>query len=159
MKTFIDGAKHGIIYFSMGSIIEPSDFIELGNTFIQELKNFPQRVVMKWNPELLNEIPDNILVEKWISQTQVLGKIWPILVTYYREVYFAALLPKTEIIKIEKFESKSLSPVRTCQYKTFNFLYILPFVTLKAKLHQKQKTYKIAKFSQLFKKPILGRNF
>lgn len=69
-------ANDGVIYLSLGSFIEPSDFVELGNTFIRELKNFPQRVIMKWDPELLAEIPENILVQKWISQTQVLSKTW-----------------------------------------------------------------------------------
>lgn len=75
MKTFIEEADYGVIYVSLGSIIEPSDFMELGNTFIQTRKNFPQRVIMMWDPKLFIEIPENILVKKWISQTQVLSKI------------------------------------------------------------------------------------
>lgn len=75
MKTFMDEANYGVIYLSLGSLHQPSQNLELGNIFVQVLKNFPQRVVMKWDPKLLTEIPDNILVEKWISQTQVLSKI------------------------------------------------------------------------------------
>lgn len=76
MKTFLEEANHGVIYVSLGSVIEPSYFMELGNTFIRELKKFPQRVVMKWDPKLLTEIPENILVEEWIPQTEVLSKIF-----------------------------------------------------------------------------------
>lgn len=76
----MDEAANGVIYLSMGSSIRPSDIKYLGSVFIRELSHLPQRIVMKWDPQLLPEIPDNILVEKWIPQVDILSKIIPLYV-------------------------------------------------------------------------------
>lgn len=70
----MDEAKFGVVYMSLGSTVEPSALDNLGNTFVQVLGNLPQRVIMKWDPKLLQNIPDNVLVQEWIPQNEILSK-------------------------------------------------------------------------------------
>lgn len=70
----MDGAQHGIIYVSLGSIVTPKSMPKLGETIVDILENFPQRVIMKWDRNLLQHIPDNILVDKWLPQADILSK-------------------------------------------------------------------------------------
>lgn len=70
----MDEAKHGVIYLSLGSLLEPDILENLGKKFTPVFKDIPQRVIMKWDPQLLSDIPPNVLVEKWISQNDVLSK-------------------------------------------------------------------------------------
>ncbi|KAK7574409.1 hypothetical protein V9T40_011600 [Parthenolecanium corni] len=73
MQKFMDEAEFGVVFLSLGSTVEPSALDNLGNIFIQALKNIPQRVIMKWDPKLLQNIPDNVLVQEWIPQNEVLN--------------------------------------------------------------------------------------
>ncbi|XP_014286946.1 UDP-glucosyltransferase 2 [Halyomorpha halys] len=76
LQTFMDEAKHGVIYFSFGSNIKTSDVIkgEAGRAFMKTFETLPQRVLMKWetdNSEL--KIPSNVKTAKWFPQTDVLA--------------------------------------------------------------------------------------
>lgn len=75
MKTFIDGAEHGVILFSIGSFVQsynmPSEMLAaLRKTFAQ----IPQRVI--WKAEKRIEgLSENVLVSKWLPQRDILGKL------------------------------------------------------------------------------------
>lgn len=70
----MDEAESGVIYLSLGSTVEPTAFEDLGNTFVQILGRLPQRIIMKWDPKLLHSVPNNVKVQKWIPQCEVLSK-------------------------------------------------------------------------------------
>lgn len=70
----MDEAEFGVIFLSLGSTVEPNALDNIGNKFIQILGNLPQRVIMKWDPKLLQNVSDNILVQEWIPQNEILSK-------------------------------------------------------------------------------------
>ncbi|KAK7579965.1 hypothetical protein V9T40_000594 [Parthenolecanium corni] len=73
LKTFIDGAEHGVILFSIGSFVQsynmPSEMLAaLRKTFAQ----IPQRVI--WKAEKRIEgLSENVLVSKWLPQRDILA--------------------------------------------------------------------------------------
>ncbi|CAH0555380.1 unnamed protein product [Brassicogethes aeneus] len=75
LKDFIEGAKHGVIYFSMGSNIRSKDFPEKMRTnLLNVLKSLKQRVIWKFEDENLPGKPDNVLISKWLPQNDILGQ-------------------------------------------------------------------------------------
>lgn len=70
----MDEAEHGVICLSLGTIVEPSTIESLGKIFIHVLESLPQRIIMKWDANLLPYIPKNFLVRDWIPQADILSK-------------------------------------------------------------------------------------
>lgn len=74
LKEFLDGAKHGAIFFSLGtnlkSIDLPKDKLDaIMNTF----QKLPERIVWKLEDEDI-QVPPNVKISKWVPQGAVLGK-------------------------------------------------------------------------------------
>lgn len=74
-KEFVESAKDGVIYFSFGTIVEPS---KLPNStikvFINVLKKLKQKVMWKWSSKNLPQLPDHVMVSDWFPQPDILGK-------------------------------------------------------------------------------------
>lgn len=84
LEDFMSGAKHGVIFFSLGSnFLSKHMSNEKKQMFLEAFRQIPQRVVWKYEDETLQNIPQNVLVKKWCPQTDILGKTraWKI---YYR---------------------------------------------------------------------------
>uniref|UniRef100_A0A336LLS6 UDP-glucuronosyltransferase n=1 Tax=Culicoides sonorensis TaxID=179676 RepID=A0A336LLS6_CULSO len=74
LREFIEGARHGVIYFSFGSSIQGADMPKhLQLAFINVFKNLPQRILWKWEGEIPTNIPDNVLIWKWFPQHDILA--------------------------------------------------------------------------------------
>nr|WHM27959.1 UDP-glycosyltransferase family 466 member D1 [Frankliniella occidentalis] len=72
LRAWMDGAEHGVIYFSLGSIIKASSMpVELRDDFIWAFSQLPQRVVWKFEADNVT-LPDNVRVSKWLPQMDVL---------------------------------------------------------------------------------------
>nr|XP_014278601.2 UDP-glucuronosyltransferase 2B17-like [Halyomorpha halys] len=73
-QAFLDGAKHGVIYFSLGSNIQSSlmsdDRI---NLFLNVFKKLKQRVLWKFEDTNLKRLPENVRISKWLSQNDILA--------------------------------------------------------------------------------------
>nr|CAD7591386.1 unnamed protein product [Timema genevievae] len=74
LKTFLDNAQHGVIYFSMGSNlrsadISPPTLAAILNTF-SKLK---QKILWKFELDNLPGQPANVKIEKWLPQDSVLA--------------------------------------------------------------------------------------
>lgn len=69
----MDEAEFGVIYLSFGSVLNPVGMQQLGRSLIDVAKELPQRVLMKWNKELLPHVPSNVLVRKWFPQSDILS--------------------------------------------------------------------------------------
>jgi len=78
----MDEAENGVIYVSLGSIVTPKSMPQIGEIIIDALKDFPQKVIMKWDKELLQHIPNNVLIEKWLPQADILSKECNLLFTF-----------------------------------------------------------------------------
>lgn len=77
LKRWVDEAKDGVIYFSLGSNMQGTALTkETQNSFLSVFKQFPNyRVVWKWESD--TQFPgqaDNILFQKWIPQQDFLGE-------------------------------------------------------------------------------------
>jgi len=74
IQTFLDEAPQGVIYFSLGTMIRsdtfPSDILQ---AFIDVFTKLPFRVLWKSNPENMPALPDNILLQTWMPQRDILG--------------------------------------------------------------------------------------
>lgn len=74
IKKFLDEAKHGVIYFNLGSNVNSSSLSEhKRKAFIDAFREIPQRVVWKWEDKTIPDIPDNVLVRKWLPQQEILA--------------------------------------------------------------------------------------
>lgn len=70
----MDEATDGIIYFSLGSLVQgssiPEDKLKI---FVDVFRNLKQKIIWKWETEFPNK-PKNLLVSKWLPQRDILGK-------------------------------------------------------------------------------------
>lgn len=74
LQTFLDGAKDGAIYFSMGSYLKSKEFpIEKRDAFIKVFSRMKQRIVWKFEDESIPNLPKNVLIKPWMPQNDILA--------------------------------------------------------------------------------------
>jgi glucuronosyltransferase len=75
LKKFLDEAKDGFIYFSMGSNFNGSVMREgKRKALMAAFSELPQRVVWKLEANSLRNTAPNVWVSKWLPQSDILGK-------------------------------------------------------------------------------------
>ncbi|KAK5643189.1 hypothetical protein RI129_007034 [Pyrocoelia pectoralis] len=73
LEKWINESEHGVIYFSLGSMIKGHTFPEeKKQMFINAFNRLPQRVLWKWENETMSGKTDNIMIEKWMPQFDIL---------------------------------------------------------------------------------------
>lgn len=74
LQKWLDGASEGAIFFSFGSNARttflPEEKVELIMKVFSRLK---QRVIMKWDSDLMDGIPKNVMIGKWLPQDDILA--------------------------------------------------------------------------------------
>ncbi|XP_069670475.1 UDP-glucosyltransferase 2-like [Periplaneta americana] len=71
LQTYLDEAKEGVIYFSMGTMIRSETFTETNlRAFIDAFSQLPQRVL--WKIGNISGFPENIKIGTWFQQFEVL---------------------------------------------------------------------------------------
>ncbi|KAL1378322.1 hypothetical protein pipiens_004019 [Culex pipiens pipiens] len=74
LQKFLDGAKDGAIYFSMGSYLKSNEFpIEKRDAFIKVFSRMKQRIVWKFEDESITNLPKNVLIKPWMPQNDILA--------------------------------------------------------------------------------------
>ncbi|KAJ8918827.1 hypothetical protein NQ315_011113 [Exocentrus adspersus] len=74
LKDFMDSAKEGVVYFSLGSNIQPSQMTEdTRKAILGALGKIKQKVLWKWDEDTLPGKPDNVKISKWFPQQDVLA--------------------------------------------------------------------------------------
>lgn len=74
LKTFLDNSKNGVIYMSLGSNVQSSEMNEnVVNTFLNVFKTLPYNVVWKWEVDTMKNKPDNVFIQKWMPQADLLA--------------------------------------------------------------------------------------
>lgn len=74
LRTFIEGAEHGVVYFSMGSIIQGSQLpVTMRDDLLRAFGKLKQRVLWKWDILDLPGKPENVLVQNWFPQDDILA--------------------------------------------------------------------------------------
>lgn len=76
MDDFLNGSgEDGFIFFSLGSIVNPSEMPEkTRKVFLKVFSKLKQRVLWKWATESMPDAPPNVLLRKWLPQQDILGK-------------------------------------------------------------------------------------
>ncbi|KAK9882636.1 hypothetical protein WA026_022506 [Henosepilachna vigintioctopunctata] len=74
LQAILDGAKHGVVYFSMGSNIKSKDMPkETLAAIMKVFSGLKETVLWKWEDEDLFGKSDNIVIRKWLPQNDLLA--------------------------------------------------------------------------------------
>jgi glucuronosyltransferase len=75
LQKYIDEAPDGVIYFSMGSILQGTLMSESRrDAFLSAFSKLNQRVLWKWESDNLPGQPNNVKIGKWLPQSDILGE-------------------------------------------------------------------------------------
>lgn len=75
IKTFLDDAKDGAIYFCMGSNLKSKDMGEDNiRDILKVFSGLKEKVLWKFEADELPDKPGNVAVRKWLPQRAVLGR-------------------------------------------------------------------------------------
>jgi len=73
IRTFLDGAENGAIVISLGTNVKWKAIgLDKIQTVILALSKLKQRVLWKLDIEVPFEIPNNLMIVKWMPQSEVL---------------------------------------------------------------------------------------
>ncbi|CAH1375675.1 unnamed protein product [Tenebrio molitor] len=74
LQEFLDDAENGVIYFSLGSNIKCSDLPpEKLEAFLNTFSKLKQKVLWKWETDVLPGKPTNVKLGKWLPQQDILA--------------------------------------------------------------------------------------
>ncbi|KAH8281700.1 hypothetical protein KR054_002412, partial [Drosophila jambulina] len=74
LKQFLDEAKHGAIYFSLGSRMSSAELSpEKLRIFLKVFGSLKQRILWKFEDESLDNLPPNVRLQRWLPQNDVLA--------------------------------------------------------------------------------------
>ena len=74
LKDYLDSSKDGLIYFSMGSIVQATDWpVEKREAFIKSFGKLKQKVLWKYENETLPDKTSNIMISNWLPQRDILA--------------------------------------------------------------------------------------
>ncbi|XP_049301320.1 uncharacterized protein LOC125774984 [Anopheles funestus] len=74
IRKFLDGAKEGVIFFSLGSYMKSADMPkDKMKAFLEVFRNLKQRVLWKYENEDIARLPKNVMVRKWLPQSDILA--------------------------------------------------------------------------------------
>ncbi|XP_049817462.1 UDP-glycosyltransferase UGT5-like [Aethina tumida] len=74
LKAFLDGAKEGVIYFSMGSNLRSKNLpIEKRQSLLNVFSKLKLKILWKWEDDVLPGQPKNVKLNKWLPQPDVLA--------------------------------------------------------------------------------------
>jgi glucuronosyltransferase len=74
IKSFIESAEHGVVYFSLGGNLKPSKMKpEKQRDILAALLKLKQKVIWKWDDESLKVDENKFLVRKWFPQDDILA--------------------------------------------------------------------------------------
>lgn len=74
-QSFLDTASSaGVIYFSMGSCIQSADMPpQKLKAFVEAFRGLNQKVLWKYENESIANLPENVMVRKWMPQSDILA--------------------------------------------------------------------------------------
>lgn len=74
IQRFLDGATEGAIFFSLGSYVKSSDMPkDKLKAFFEVFRNLKQRVLWKFEDESMVKVPRNVMIRKWLPQSDILA--------------------------------------------------------------------------------------
>lgn len=71
----MDEAKHGVIYFSLGSIVQSDGMSEqMQKSILNMFSKYKQTVIWKFESDMKDNVPANVHLVKWAPQQSILGE-------------------------------------------------------------------------------------
>lgn len=77
LEEFINrGGDSGFVFVSMGSSVKTANMPDdLRRLFLRTFTRLPYQVLWKWEDERdMNDLPQNVMLSKWLPQQDLLGK-------------------------------------------------------------------------------------
>ncbi|XP_068218461.1 UDP-glycosyltransferase UGT5-like [Palaemon carinicauda] len=66
--------EDGFIFFSLGSVVKPSNMPEnYRKILVEAFRSLKQRVLWKWDEDTMEDLPPNVRLGKWLPQQDILG--------------------------------------------------------------------------------------
>lgn len=92
LQEYIDNSEHGVIIFSLGSYLQSSKLPKAKiDVFINVFRKIKQRVIWKFEDDSY-EVPLNVLIQKWLPQTDILAHPNVVLfITHGGEIFLVKL--------------------------------------------------------------------
>jgi len=76
LQKFLDEAKDGVIYISLGtSVLSDHMPEEKRRVFIEAFSELPQKILWKWESAHLPGQPANVKIGTWLPQQDILGNM------------------------------------------------------------------------------------
>jgi UDP:flavonoid glycosyltransferase YjiC (YdhE family) len=77
LQKFLDEAEAGVIYFSLGSNVRSDNMPEeKRHAFLEAFSTLPQKIIWKWESDILPGQPPNVKLGKWFPQQDILGNMF-----------------------------------------------------------------------------------
>ncbi|RZC35969.1 UDP-glucuronosyltransferase 2B7 [Asbolus verrucosus] len=74
IKEYLDGAKHGFIYFSLGTNVKSASLHQhVKDSILQAFSELPYNILWKFEDEHMSNKPANVKIVTWVPQTAVLA--------------------------------------------------------------------------------------
>nr|QVG59855.1 UDP-glucuronosyltransferase [Nilaparvata lugens] len=74
LKKFLDESKHGVIYFSFGTVVPSHQLpVEMRDAFVKSFAKIKQNVLWKIDVTSIPGLPPNVKLAKWLPQQDVLA--------------------------------------------------------------------------------------
>ncbi|XP_058054052.1 UDP-glycosyltransferase UGT5-like [Anopheles bellator] len=74
LEEYIESAPHGVIYFSMGSMLKGRNFPQAKrDAFVDAFRQLQENVIWKYENESLPNRPSNVLIRSWMPQNDILA--------------------------------------------------------------------------------------
>jgi glucuronosyltransferase len=74
IEAFINDAEHGVIYFSLGAFMKSSEMPkETLAIILNVFSKLRQRILWKFEDETLSNVPENVMIKKWMPQNDILA--------------------------------------------------------------------------------------
>lgn len=74
LQKFIEEAPNGVVYMSLGAFVKsalmPKDKVA---AILKAFAQLKQRVLWKWEDEKVPNLPPNVMVRKWMPQSDILA--------------------------------------------------------------------------------------
>ncbi|XP_075974351.1 UDP-glycosyltransferase UGT5-like [Anticarsia gemmatalis] len=74
IEEWVIESRHGAILFSFGSLIKGSTMPRKQlEAILKVFARLPQRIVWKWEGDTIKNLPDNIMIKRWLPQFDILN--------------------------------------------------------------------------------------
>lgn len=75
LEKYINESEHGVVFMSMGSLFKGTTFpVDKQQHFLNAFSKISQRVIWKWESEMMDGKPPNVKLIKWAQQRSLLCK-------------------------------------------------------------------------------------